>query len=300
MNINNNSMSERIIPESELILNPDGSLYHIKLKAEHIADDVIVVGDQHRVERISKHFDSIEHKSISREFVTHTGIYKGKKITVLSTGIGTDNIDIVVNELDAAINIDLTTRKIKKEHRKLNIIRIGTSGALQEDLPVDSYLISRYGLGFDGLLQYYKLENTEEEKELLNDFMSHTAWNSDLATPYFVRSSDELFNKINRGDMTEGITGTAAGFYGPQGRVLRLPLRNNELNEQLTSFKSKGQRVTNFEMETSALYGLGRLLGHNCVTVCVLIANRLKGEYSDDYKKPVDALIKTVLDRLVD
>lgn len=293
-------MSERVIPESELILNPDGSVYHISLKPEHVADDVIVVGDQHRVERVSNFFDTIEHKSVSREFITHTGIYKGKKITVMSTGIGTDNIDIAINELDAAVNIDLKTRTVKKEHKKLNIIRIGTSGALQSDLPVDSFLISRFGLGFDGLLQYYQLNSTDEEKSLLKDFIIHTNWNPDLATPYIVRSSDELFNKLNKGDMNEGITGTAAGFYGPQGRILRLPLKNNNLNEQLTSFISNGQRVTNFEMETSALYGLGRLLGHNCVTVCVLIANRLRGEYSKDYKKAVDKLIKTVLDRLVD
>jgi uridine phosphorylase len=292
-------MLNKMLPPSELIINPDGSIYHIKLRPEHVADNVIVVGDQNRVEMVSKHFDSIDYKISNREFVTHTGIYKGKKITVTSTGIGTDNIDIVINELDAAVNIDLENRTIKENRKSLNIVRIGTSGALQQDLDVDSFLISEYGLGFDGLLHFYETDFTSFENELVDSFMKQTNWNPSLAKPYFVKGSEELIQKLNQEDMKSGITATANGFYGPQGRKLRLNLKNNQLNEQLTAFKHKEYRITNFEMETSALYGLGRLLGHHCATVCVLIANRVKNQYSKDYKKPVENLILTVLDRLV-
>ncbi len=285
------------IAESELVLNPDGSVYHIKLQPEHIANDIIVVGDQGRVQRISSHFDHIECKIANREFVTHTGTYKGKRVTALSTGIGTDNIDIVINELDALVNIDLATRRHKTEHQSLNIVRLGTSGSLQEDIPVDSFVVSEYGLGFDGLLHFYDGTFDADEEALQKAFIDQLEWGNVLNTPYFVRSSNALMEKIGEG-MMKGITATANGFYGPQGRVLRLPVKYQSLNEKLRDFSYNGHRITNFEMETSGLYGLGSMLGHNTCTVCAIIANRYKREYSKDYHVAVDELIDLVLDRL--
>lgn len=285
------------IGESELILNPDGSVYHIKLRPENIANDIIVVGDPGRVERISRHFDKIECKIQNREFITHTGTYKGKRVTVLATGIGTDNIDIVINELDALVNIDLEKRVIKEKHTALNIVRLGTSGALQPDIPVDSAVMSSHGLGFDGLMDYYKVENGVFEDDISEAFMKHAGWLPKLPYPYCVKNSSFLQNKIG-GDFHVGITATAPGFFGPQGRVLRLPTAIPDLNGSLETFSYKGLRVTNFEMETSALYGLSKLLGHNAVTVCAIIANRIRKEYSKDYKKTVDMIIEKVLDRL--
>jgi len=285
------------IPETELILNPDGSVYHLHLRPEHIGETIIVVGDQDRVAAISNRFDKVEFKMQNREFVTHTGYIGNKKITALSTGIGTDNIDIVVNELDAAVNIDLSERIAKKEHTALNIIRIGTSGALQADIPVDGFLLSTHGLGFDGLLNFYDVANAVESEELVDAFIKHTGWNTNLARPYLVAGSQTLISKLES-EMHKGITATAPGFYAPQGRELRLNAAMKNLNEQLTSFSFKGQRITNFEMETSALFGLGAALGHNCATVCAIIGNRVTMQFSKDYKKAVEKLIDTVLERV--
>lgn len=286
------------IAPSELILNDEGRIYHINLCPTDIAEDIIVVGDQDRVKQVSKHFDSIEIKVAKREFITHTGYYKGKRITVLSTGIGTDNIDIAINELDACVNIDFKTRKTKEQKKKLNIIRIGTSGSLQEDIPVDSFVASTYGLGFDGLLGFYKSKFEQDELDLTNAFIKQIKWPKNANIPYFTKGNNALINKIGKG-MHQGITATANGFYGPQGRTLRLATEMPDLNEQLNRFNHNNHRITNFEMETSALYGLCGLLGHNACTTCAIIANRFKKEYSKDYKKTVDLLIETVLNRLI-
>lgn len=290
-------MNLQPIKESELIINPDGSVYHLKLRPEHVAPLVIVVGDQHRVARISAHFQNIEAKIENREFVTHTGTFNNKRITALSTGIGTDNIDIVINELDAAVNIDLEKRIPKQEHTSLQIVRLGTSGALQADIEVDSFVASEYGLGFDGLLNFYRDCPLVCDAEITDAFMAHTSWNKHLPYPYMVKASEELMKKIGF-DMRQGITATAPGFYAPQGRQLRLHLAYPDLNEKIEDFDFKGKKITNFEMETSALYGLGALLGHQTLTVCDIIANRVNKTYSKDYKKSVDQLIEVVLHRL--
>ena len=290
-------MNRDILPETELILNPDGSVYHISLREEHVADTVLLVGDQDRVARISRHFDKVENKIQHREFVTHTGKYKGKDITVISTGIGTDNIDIVLNELHAAANIDLKARRLKENLRQLNLIRIGTSGSLQDDIPAGGFITSEFGLGLDGLIYYYDFQFTEEETKLNKIINDHLQWNPNLSRPYLVKGSEELINRIGH-DMYKGITATATGFYGPQGRSLGLDLSNPQMNESLQSFAHEGQRITNFEMETSALYGLGKLLGHNCCTCCMVLANRAKKEYVKDAQKAIDGLIETVLDRV--
>ncbi len=297
MSKNNIIPSGTQIAASELIVNPDGSIYHLKLKPEHVAPNVIVVGDPGRVELISSKFENIEYKIQNREFITHTGFYKGKRVTVLATGIGTDNIDIVLNELDAAVNIDLENRTVKEKHTRLNIIRIGTSGALQKDIPVDSFVASTHGLGLDGLLPFYKGLAEVNEKELTEEFILQTKWNNEFNRPYIVKGSDELIQKIAF-DFHQGITATANGFYGPQGRMLRLELQRNDLNELLNQFAYKNHRITNFEMETSALYGLGKLLGHNTCTVCAIVANRMAQQYSKDYKSAVEKLITIVLERL--
>lgn len=286
------------IASSELVLNPDGSIYHLKLLPEQLADHIIVVGDQGRVASVSAHFDEIEHQVSNREFVTHTGTYKGKRISAISTGIGPDNIDIVINELDALVNIDLKTREIKSEKKSLNIIRIGTSGTLHADIPVDSVIVSKYGLGFDGVLQYYAHQQNADEHALEEAFLRQVNLPSGAAKPYFIKSSDKLFDLISEGFYT-GITATAGGFYGPQGRTLRLKCAVENLNEQLAAFKHSSGRITNFEMETSALYGLSKLLGHNACTACAIIANRATLAYSKDYKPVIASLIKTVLDRIV-
>jgi uridine phosphorylase len=285
------------IPETELILNPNGSVYHLKLLPEVIADNIITVGDQGRVEMVSAHFDTIDFKVQNREFVTHSGTYKGKRIMVISSGIGTDNIDIVVNELDAAVNIDLKTRTVKEQKRSLNIVRIGTSGALQKDIPVDNYVVSTHGLGFDGLLNYYLDLPSINDNEISEAFIQQTNWNKNLPYPYAIKGSEMLINKIGF-DLMKGITATAPGFYGPQGRKLRLTPWVEDFNQQLTDFQYKEHRITNFEMETSALYGLGKLLGHNTCTVCAIIANRVAKQYSKDYHPSVERLVQLVLERL--
>ena len=286
-----------IIAETELILNPNGSVYHLQLLPENIAENIIIVGDQGRVETVSAFFDSIEFKIQNREFVTHTGTFKGKRITVISSGIGTDNIDILINELDAAVNIDLKTRTIKKEHTSLNIVRIGTSGALQADIPVDKFVVSTHGLGFDGLLNYYLDLPKVNDNEVSEAFIKQTNWNSNLPYPYAIKGSEALINKIGY-DLFKGITATAPGFYGPQGRKLRLTPWVEDFNQQLTDFKYKENRITNFEMETSALYGLGALLGHQTCTVCAIIANRVAKQYSSNYHAAMGQLIQLVLERL--
>jgi uridine phosphorylase len=284
-------------PETELILTNEKRVYHINLKAEDVADDVIVVGDQFRVAEISSFFSKIDFKTQHREFITHTGWYNGKRLTVLSTGIGTDNIDIVVNELDAAVNINPEKRELNPTLRSLNIVRLGTSGSLQEDVPVNGIVVSSYGLGLDGLLNFYGDWKKINEDQISEAFIKQTGWLANLPYPYCVKGSEKLLEKFKHGTHI-GITATAPGFYGPQGRQIRLTASQPNLNESLTAFEHQGLRITNFEMETSALYGLGKLLGHNCLTACVIIANRIKKEFTSDYKKSVELLIENSLERL--
>jgi uridine phosphorylase len=286
-----------MIQSSELILNPDGSVYHLNLKPEHIAHDIIFVGDQNRVEKITQFFDSIEFSTQKREFKTQTGIYKGKRITVMSTGIGPDNIDIVMNELDALVNIDLETRKPKETLTSLNIIRIGTSGSLQADIPVDSFVMSTFGLGLDNMLRSYLIDEISNQ-QMENDFISHTNWDAKKGRPYVIACSEKLERIIESSQMHKGITATAGGFYGPQGRVLRLNIQDENLNTKMDNFKTNGTRITNLEMETAAIYGLGSLLGHQCLSLNAIIANRASGTFSEDPYKAVDALIAYTLDKL--
>lgn len=287
------------IAASELILNPDGSIYHLNLKPEHVANDIIFVGDQNRVPKITKHFESVEFDLQKREFRTITGTYKGKRLTVISTGIGPDNIDIVVNELDALANIDLESRTIKKEFKKLNIVRIGTSGSLQNDIPVDSFVMGKYGLGLDGLLHSY-VGGSIFETEIEDAFIAQTNWHENKARPYIIKGSELLAEKLRGSEVFEGFTATAPGFYGPQGRVLRLAIQDPNLNTKIDGFNFNGTRVTNLEMETSAIYGLARLLGHEALSMNAIIANRANGTFSEDPYKVVEALIKYTLDKLVD
>ena len=287
------------IGDSELILNKDGSIFHLHLKPENIADTIILVGDQDRVQMVSAYFDTIDFKVQNREFKTHTGTYKGKKITCTSTGIGTDNIDIVLNEYDALVNIDLETRTPKETHTKLNFIRIGTSGALQGDIPVDTPVVTEIAIGFDGLLNFYADRDKVGNDNIEKAFIEHTGWNKRLTSPYFVNASEFLLNKVSKG-MRKGFTISAPGFYGPQGRELRLKVVDQKLNDKITAFDYEGKKITNFEMESSAIYGLSKLLGHEGLTICNIIANRIRKEYSKDYKIAVDKLIKTVLDRLAE
>lgn len=285
------------IAASELILNPDGSVYHLNLKPEHIATDIIFVGDQNRVPKITKHFDSIEFETQKREFRTITGTYKGKRITVISTGIGPDNIDIVMNELDALANIDLEARIPKKEHTQLNIVRIGTSGSLQKDIPVDSFVLAKYGLGFDGMLLSYDCDHVLEAS-FEDAFIKHTNWSPRKSRPYIVKNSSFLEKKLASNKVFIGITATAGGFYGPQGRVLRLAIQDPELNSKIDSFEFNGVKITNLEMETSAIYGLAKLLGHNACSMNAIIANRANGTFSENPYKPVEELIIYTLDKL--
>ncbi len=286
----------RRIPESELVLNPDGSVYHLKLKPEHLADTVIIVGDPKRVSMISGFFDHIEYSGQNRELVTHTGIYNGKRLTVMSTGMGTDNIDIVLNELDALVNIDLENRMVRSQKKSLRIIRLGTSGALQTDIPLNAVILSQYGLGFDGLVHYYRFEQKPEERKMLEHFMSHTQWPEELPKPYLVPASGTLQSMFESVGFYQGITATASGFYGPQGRHVRLPLHFPELNQKIQDFRFDNLRIMNYEMETSALYGLSRLLGHEALTLCVAIASRAKHEYNQRYQPVIQELIRKVLD----
>ncbi|WP_299158847.1 nucleoside phosphorylase [uncultured Tenacibaculum sp.] len=287
------------IQHSELILNPDGSIYHLNLRPEHIATDIIFVGDQYRVDKVTQHFDSIEFTTQKREFKTTTGTYKGKRLTVISTGIGPDNIDIVLNELDALVNIDLETRKVKEKHTQLNITRIGTSGSLQADIPVNSFLLSSHGLDLNGMLLSYQVENIAHP-ELEEAFINHTGWSSKKSYPLIVANGKSLEDKLMSDKVYKGITATAGGFYGPQGRVLRLGLQDAELNKKIDSFNYSDNRITNLEMETSAIYGLSKLLGHNAASMNALIANRANGTFSENPGQVVADLILYTLDKLVE
>lgn len=286
------------IAASELILNPDGSVYHLNLKPENIATNIIFVGDQNRVPKIAKHFESIEFETQKREFRTITGTYKGTRFSVISTGIGPDNIDIVMNELDALVNIDLKTRTIKTTHTKLNIVRIGTSGSLQSDIPVDSFVLAKYGLGFDGLLHSYDCEKVLEA-EMEDAFIKHTNWSPRKSRPYLVKGSELLIQKLYSDKVFIGVTATAGGFYGPQGRVLRLAIQDPSLNNKIDNFEFDGYKVTNLEMETSAIYGLSKLLGHEACSMNAIIANRANGTFSEDPYKPVEELIIYTLNKLI-
>lgn len=285
------------IKSSELILNPDGSVYHLNLRPEHLAENIIFVGDQNRVDRISRHFDTIEFSTQKREFKTHTGTYKGKRFSVISTGIGPDNIDIVVNEIDALFNIDLETREIKKELTSVNIVRIGTSGSLQADIPVNSFVLSQYGLGLDNMMRSYLIEDITDYA-MEEAFIAHTQWDMRKGRPYFIQNSPWLEEKLSSDQTFKGITGTAGGFYGPQGRVLRLGIQDPALNHKIDNFKFNDYRITNFEMETSAIYGLAKLLGHHAVSLNTIIANRANGTFSEDPYAAVDQLILYTLDKL--
>ena len=283
------------IAESEMILNARGAIYHLNLLPDEIGSTVFLVGDPDRVKEVSKHFDKIEYKGEYREFITHTGLIGKKKLTVLSTGIGTDNIDIAINELDALVNIDLTTREIRPTLTSLNLIRIGTSGALQPEIPVDNFIASTHGLGIDNLLNFYRLEQNDEERQLLHSFVTSTQMHSQIGYPYIAGASGSLIKHFVK-DFYQGITVTCPGFYGPQGRVLRLGISNPELINRLTQFRFGQHRITNFEMETSAIYGLSKLLGHNCLSLNAVIANRVRKEFSKDGKAAVESLIVKVLE----
>ena len=288
---------DSIIGESELALNADGSIYHLSLFPENIADKIIICGDPGRAETIASFFDRVDFSQQNREFFTYSGSFNGTGITALSTGIGTDNIDIVINELDALVNIDLKNRRILKDHRSLEIVRLGTCGALHEDVPVDSFIASQYALGMDGLMNYYSMNYSDIEIEIREEFISQSNYPDEWAKPYIVQSDESLLKRL-AADMTCGITATAIGFYGPQGRELRLTNNYPDLNEKLNQFEYKGLRILNYEMESSALFGLSNALGHKAATICTVVANRLRKEKSKNAKKSVELMIKQVLERL--
>ena len=286
------------INKSELVLNSDGSIYHLNLCPGDVAETIMLVGDPGRVNIIADFFDSIELKKQNREIHTVTGTYKGKRLSVMSTGMGTDNIEIVINELDALFNIDLKTRFEKSEKTVLNLIRIGTSGALQADIPVvNSYLVSEYGLGLDGLAYFYDKGTSVIDKELTSGFIKQLEWDSELPKPYGIRGSDFLLEKVGH-TWPKGITLTAPGFYAPQGRELRLKVKDNTIIDRARQYKYNGQEVTNFEMETSALYVLSAMLGHNALTVCDIIANRVNDDFNPDYKSSMKNLISEIIERI--
>ena len=285
------------IAESELIINDRGAVYHLDLRPEELANIIIVVGDPDRVKKVSAHFDKVEHRLQHREFITHPGYIGNKHLSVISTGIGPDNIDIVFNELDALTNIDFETRMIKKELTKLNIIRFGTSGSLQADIPVDSFVASSHGLGLDNLLNFYSYEKTAADKAMVDAFITQTKLDTAITNPYVFSGSEMLLSKFGS-DFHKGITVTCPGFFGPQGRVLRLGLSSPGLVDKLTHFNFNNHRITNFEMETSAIYGLGKLMGHECMSVNAIIANRVVKEFSKDSDAAVEKMIKKSLEAL--
>lgn len=291
-------MAKKYFPESELIINPDGSAFHLHLKPEQLADKVILVGDPGRVATVAEHFETKECEVENREFKSVTGIYKGKRITVQSTGIGCDNIDIVVNELDALANIDFNTREEKTEHRQLTIVRIGTCGGLQQNTPVGTFIASVKSIGFDGLLNFYAGRNEVCDLEFEKVFTEYMNWSPQLGAPYVVDADPELIERLAQNDMVRGVTIACGGFYGPQGRELRIPLADPKQNEKVEAFERDGLRITNFEMESSAVAGLSLLLGHRAMTCCMVIANRLVKEANTTYKNSIDDLIKVVLDRI--
>jgi uridine phosphorylase len=285
------------IKESELILNPDGSIYHLNLKPQNISNTIILVGDQDRVEKVTSHFDSIEFETQKREFKTQTGLYKGKRITVISTGIGPDNIDIVLNELDALVNIDFKTRQIKDKLTSLDIIRIGTSGALQDHIPVDSFIVSTHGLDINGMLHSYKIDairNTDIEEA----FVQQTNWHPNKAYPIVIKGSLKLEKTFESDKVHKGLTATAGGFYGPQGRVLRLAIQDEELNSKMDNFNFNGVKIANFEMETSAIFGLAKLMGHEAISLNAVIANRVLGTFSKNPGTVIKNLIIYTLNKI--
>ncbi len=286
--------------ESELIINADGSVFHLHLKPEHLADKVILVGDPGRVATVASHFDSIEEDVESREFHSTTGTYKGKRITVISTGIGCDNIDIVLNEVDALANIDFKTRTENETLRSLEIVRIGTCGGLQENTPEGTFICSESSVGFDGLLNFYAGRNAVCDLPLERALLNHLGWTGNMCAPapYVIDSDKELMERIAGTDMVRGITIACGGFFGPQGRELRIPLADPHQNEKICSFEYHGRRITNFEMESSALAGLARLMGHRATTTCMVIANRVAGKANTGYKNQIDDLIRLVLERI--
>ena len=275
--------------------NNSKGVYHLNLIPEHISNDIFLVGDQGRVSEISKHFDSFEYQITNREFVTHTGYIGKKRITVISTGIGTDNIDIVLNELDALINMDLDSSQQLKEKTSLNLIRLGTSGTIQKEININSIVVSSYGLGIDNLMHFYA--NNQFDHEIQNAIDQQLQWPSFLSKPYVYAANKDLLNKFK--DFTQGITITAPGFYAPQGRQMRIPFAIEDLNQRMLNFNHNGIKITNFEMETSALYGLGKLMGHNCLTLCTILANRVTNQRSTNYKSAIDNLIVQAIDKLV-
>ena len=285
----------KALQDTELIITKDKKIYHLNLDKNQIAEDIILVGDQDRVRQISKHFDSIEHKIQHREFVTHTGMYKGKRISAISTGIGCDNIDIVINELDALVNINFDTKTINTKKKKLNLIRLGTSGALQEDIPVDTFVLSEYAIGFDGLAHFYQ-ETECIESEMTEAFIQHSSWPQRLSEPYIIPASENLLHKFK--GFKGGITATASGFYAPQGRELRLSSSVQNMHQKLNTFRFNGHKICNFEMESSALYFLGQSLGHNTLTICAIIGNRIQQTQSKNYKETVEKLIQEVLKKI--
>lgn len=292
-------MQPESIKSSELILTPEGKIYHLNLAPSELAPTVITVGDPGRVEMVSKYFDSIEVKAEHREFKTHTGNFKGKRISVISTGIGPDNIDIVFNELDALVNIDFENRTIKKKLTSLDIIRIGTSGSLTDEIEVDSFLISAIGIGLDNVMHYYNDIDTIFERDFAQKFIDHTQWNPDNSVPYAVKADKCLLEKLSSDKTFKGITITNVGFYGPQGRVLRARLRDENLNEKLTSFRINKKKITNMEMETATMYGMSELLGHSAISMNAIIANRATGSFSKNSYKTIDELIQYTLEKIV-
>ena len=287
----------RTIPASELIINNDGSIFHLHVRPDQIATTIILCGDPKRVDLIASHFDSIECDISSREFHTITGTYRGRRLSCVSHGIGCDNIDIVVTELDALVNIDFATRQEKTEHTTLTLVRIGTSGGLQECSPVDSYVVAAKSMGFDGLLNYYEVPDEMFDLDLEAAFCNHVGWNPRLPAPYVVSADPELVNRIGH-DMVQGITIAAPGFYGPQGRYVRARPADLDLNSKIQSFEYNGWKITNFEMESSALAGMSALLGHKAMTVCAIIAGRVSHNMNTEYKGSIEGLIQIVLDRI--
>lgn len=285
------------IGPSELILNADQSIYHLNILTEDIADTVILVGDQNRVEKVSRYFDRVEVEKQRREFITHTGTLNGKRISVVSTGIGTDNIDIVLNEIDALFNIDFSTRSIKDSLTQIDFVRIGTSGALQADIPLDSFVLSEYAIGFDNVLHFYQGEQIQHP-DVQMAFIDHTDWSVFKSIPYVVASDLVLAEKLYSDKIIKGFTGSNVGFYGPQGRKLRLALEDEDLNSKLMSFEYQGRRITNFEMETSAIYGLSALMGHRAVSMNSILANRSTGALSKSPAETIDRLIQYTLEKL--
>ena len=286
-----------MIHSSELILNPDGSIYHLALQPDQVAHKIIVAGDPDRIATISAKFDSIECKIQNREFITHTGTFNGQRVTAMATGIGTDNIDIVLNELDALVNCNLHERTVKEQLTSLEIVRVGTCGSIQEHVPADEIVVSTHAIGLDGLMNFYDFEMDAEENKMFEEFKSQTEWRDRFNKPYLVKGSSDLIGRIGKG-FHRGVTMTANGFYAPQGRRLRLLPRHPEVNEDLRKFKFEGNMIVNYEMETSALYGLSKLMGHKACTVCAVVANRYANSFSDDYKPVMNKLIDDVLERL--